>query len=269
MKKFENKVAIVTGSSQGIGKMLAFQLAKAGAKVVINSENAEQLEAAFQELKKEQLDILPVVADITKTDHCEKLIQETVGHYGQLDILINNAGITMETCVEEAHPEAFKKVIEVNLLGTNACTHYAIPHIKKTKGNILFISSIAAIHGIPTATAYCSSKKALTAYAEALKTELHGTGVHIGIVYLGFIENDPQKKMLSESGDYIPLTVRDSMKRQSREDVSLQILKVLETRRYKTIFSTLGKLNSLIYKIAPSIIEWILRRNHQKQIAER
>ena len=262
MKIFKNKVAIITGSSQGIGKALAKKFASIGAKVVINSENQEQLESTYEEFKKENLNAFPIVADITKIDSCKNLIAKTIEHYGQVDILVNNAGITMETSVEEASPESFKKVVEVNLIGANACTHFAIPHLKKTNGQVLFISSLAAIHGIPTATAYCSSKMALTAYVEALKTELHQSDVHVGIVYLGFTENDPQKKMLDKQGVFIPLTVRNDVKRQSVEAVSTNILKFLKDRRFKKVFSPLGKLHLLTNRISPDLVQWILRRNY-------
>ena len=106
---------------------------------------------------------------------------------------------------------------------------------------------------------------ALTAYVEALKTELHQADVHVGIVYLGFTENDPQKKMLNKEGVLIPLTVRNDMKRQSVETVCTNILKVLENRSFKKVFSPLGKIHSLTNRISPGLVQWILRRNYLLQ----
>ncbi|MGB0840362.1 MAG: SDR family oxidoreductase, partial [Chitinophagales bacterium] len=205
----KGKVVIITGSSIGIGRKMAVLMGQKGAKIVLNARNAKRLETTRKALANQGLEVFAVVGDVSKEEDCEQLIKATIAHYGKLDVLVNNAGIAAEGTVEGASPSVFKKVMDVNYLGSVYPTHYALPHLRASKGNVLFISSAAGIHGIPNFAMYSASKMALTALAESLKIELHGTGVHVGIAYVGFTENDSQKTIYDAQGNIVPQPSRD------------------------------------------------------------
>ena len=137
-----------------------------------------------------------IAGDVSKAEDCHQLIEHTIKTFGQIDVLINNAGISMEGSIEDLAPEVFQKVIEVNYLGSIYPTKAAIPYLKKSKGSIIFMGSAAGIRGIPNHAAYSSSKMSLTAIAEALKIELKKSDIHVGLAYVGFTENDEEKNHL-------------------------------------------------------------------------
>jgi len=178
--KLDGKVAIVTGSSRGIGKVVAMHLAQKGVKVVINGRNPNHLEATKIEFEQNNLNVIAIEADVTDYQACEQLINQTVQTFGKLDILINNAGISMEGSIAESQPYVFKKLIETNLVGQLFPTQAALPHIVLTKGSIVFISSIAGLIGLPRYAAYSSSKMALTALTQSLRIENYASDIHIG-----------------------------------------------------------------------------------------
>jgi short-subunit dehydrogenase len=193
------------------------------------------------------------------------LIRHTVDHFGKIDILINNAGLAMEGEVEHLQPDTLKKIMEVNFLGAAYLTQLTIPHIRATRGNILFVSSLAGIHGLPAFSAYSASKMALSALAESLKIELRGTGVHVGIAYLGFTENDPGKTIYKADGRMETLPQRQDVKVTPVEKVARLLIRKLEKRRHKSFFSPLGKVLILTKRVSPTLVERILANAYRRR----
>ena len=268
MKKLQNKVIIITGSSMGIGKVMAAEMLEQGAKVVLNGRNIERLQKCYSHFKQQELPVIAVPGDVAKMQDCQQLIKQTLQAFGRVDVLINNAGISMQGETEYLHPDVFRKVMEVNYLGSVYPTLAALPYLKKTKGSVIFISSAAGIRGIPGHAVYSSSKMALTALAESLKIELHDCGVHVGIAYLGFTQNDPDKTIYDVDGKIIPQPPKDFVKAEPPLKVARRIRHMIQTRRFKQVFTPLGKLNVLVNRWFPSFGEWVLRRNYFKQKAD-
>lgn len=257
---WKNKVVIITGSSMGIGFALAKELALKGAKVVINGSNAVRLHEADKILKADGLQVASVPGDISNFEDCSQIIATTIKLYGKIDALINNAGISAESTVEELQPAVFQKVIAINFLGAFNMTNLALPYLKKQGGNILFIGSIAGLYGISKQSAYSSSKMALTALAESLKQELHKTNVYVSIAYLGFVENNISKKILNKNGESIPQPERNNVSKMSQEHAAGQLIEMMEKRTFKKVFSPLGKATALLSKIAPRLLHLALLR---------
>ena len=243
-------------------------MAALGARLVLNGRNEKRLATSLAELQGRGAEAIAVTGDISKASDCEALINETIAHFGRLDVLINNAGISMEGKVEELDPEVVKKVMDVNFLGSVYPTQKALPHLRKTKGSIIFIGSAAGIRGLPNYAAYSASKMALTALAESLKIELHGSGVHIGLAYVGFTENDPDKTIYDKDGNIVPQPRRDFIKAEPPENVARRVINMIEQQRFKQVFTPLGKLNAVMNRWFPSLVERILRNNYQKRQAE-
>ena len=260
---FRNKVVIITGSSKGIGKSLALKLSDLGAKVVLNGRDEHKLDQTYNEFINAGYDCLSVVGDVSIPDDCKQLIEKTILKFSSIDIIIINAGISAIGDVSELNPETAKQVIDVNYLGAHYLSHFGIPHLKKTKGNLIFVSSLAGIRGLPGYSIYSSSKMALTSLAESLKIELNKYAIHIGILYLGFTENDVDKKMFDKDGILIPQKSDHNFKPASREKVILKILRSIEKRKFKTVLTPLGKTMYLINRFFPFLLELIFKNKYQ------
>lgn len=254
-RDFANKVVFITGSSTGIGLETARELAGRGAKVVLNARGVERLETAEKQLASEGYDVLALTGDITSPEKCSEMVDKTVNHFGKLDILINNAGISMRSEMEELNPETCKKVVDINLLGSIYPTFYAIPELKKTAGSIVFISSIAGIIGLPTATLYCATKRALVALAESLRCELATHNVHIGVVYVGFTENDPQKEVIGPKEQMVPHNRPNHM---SRKKVAENIAQMIKKRKKQVVLTPVGKIVRFISRFSPGLVENVI-----------
>lgn len=256
--KLNGKVAIITGSSKGIGKAVAITLGKKGVNIVVNGRNLEKLNNTRDELANMGLSVIAVQGDVSKYADCQKLVATAMQEFKQIDILINNAGIAMEGKIEETAPEVFNKVLDTNILGVLYPTKVALPYIKNSKGSIVFTGSIAGLMGLPGYAAYSISKMALTALAQSLKIELKGTGVHIGINYVGFAENDKDKTFINANGNVETMPLRENFKRMPIDKVAAIIVSGIEKRRYKQTLSLLGKLTLYMQRYFPGIFEHLL-----------
>lgn len=261
---WKGKVVIITGSSMGIGRSLAIEIGKKGGKLIINARNNNRLEKTYKELMAMGLELVAYSGDISNYEDCVKIVEYAVDNFGKVDVLINNAGLTAEGTLEESSPEVFKKLMDVNFLGSVFMTKAALPYIKQTKGSILFIGSLAGIHGLGNYSAYSSSKMALTALVESLKKETYQTGIHIGIAYVGFTENDSQKTYYDKSGDIKPLPVRKIIKPKPVKEVAHQLMDMIENRRYKSAFTFVGKLNAILNRLFPALVYRILLNAYRK-----
>ncbi len=264
----KDKVAIITGSSQGIGKAIAIALAQKGVKVVLNGRNGEKLNKTKEELRALGYETLAIAADVGKYNDCEKLVAETISRHGQLDILINNAGIAMEGSIADTSPEVFENVFHTNIMGVLFPTKAALPHLKKSEGSVVFTGSIAGYMGLPNYSAYSASKMSLTGLVQSLKIELAGTGVHVGINYVGFAENDLDKTYFDAQGNIKPMPVRTQFKRMPLSEVANYFVKGIEQRTYKQTLSAIGKFTRIMQQYFPAIFEWAMIKKHKKTMNE-
>lgn len=248
---FTNKVAIITGSSGGIGRCVAIKLAQLGASVVINGRNQEKLELLKTELEQMDFNVLAVAADITDYEACQHLMDETIKRFGQIDILVNNASLTVSDTFNNLHPDIFKKVFLTNAVGSIMPTKAALPYLKKTKGNVTFISSLAGFHGLPLSSAYSVGKMSLTAFWQSMRIELKSTGIHFGICYLSFVKNDADKRMLASDGDLVPVPDRPEILKQSQEKVASKIVHSIKKRKAKVVISVFGKSVAWFFRHFP------------------
>lgn len=187
---FSNKVVIITGASSGIGAATALHFAKEGANVVVVGRNETRLKEINEKISKIGKKPLILNADVGKNDDAKRIIQETIQKYGQIDILINNAGITGYANVdEEKIIDIFDSIMNTNLRGVVLLTSLASPYLKKTKGNIVNVSSVAAVSTMGRyrfgAASYCTSKAALNQFSRNCALELAQSGIRVNIVSPG------------------------------------------------------------------------------------
>ncbi|MFN1834405.1 SDR family oxidoreductase [Balneola sp. MJW-20] len=263
---FKDKVCIVTGSSRGIGKTIAKDLASKGSCIVLNGRNRDSLDSTFQEVENitGKGRVIKVCSDVGQGNGAEELINKTLDHFKGIDILINNAGVSMRGALAEIKPLAVEKVIHSNVHGAILPTIYSLPHLRKSQGSIVFISSLAAIRGLPYLSIYSASKMALRGIAEAIRIEEHEHDIHVGMIYVGFTENEESKRVIGSDGKPMPLNKRDSKKALSRETVSKAVLKNIQNRRFITTMTAEGKINGFINSIIPGFVEWMVLKSIDK-----
>lgn len=258
-QNFKGKTIIITGSSMGIGKATALLALKKGANVVINGRNRERLEKTWRELQQEAPErVLAIAGDMLKDNDIDLLLQQTINTFGQVDVFINNAGISSRGRFETLTREVIERVIDVNYIASALTAQKVIPHLKKTGGSFFFISSVAGIRGLPAVSVYSSAKMALTALAESLRLEYHDSPMHFGIIYVGYTQNETDKRILGADGKLIALAERSAGNAQTIEQVAQIIMRSVEKRKFKTILSSMGKLNAIMNKLMPRFVDRLL-----------
>jgi NAD(P)-dependent dehydrogenase (short-subunit alcohol dehydrogenase family) len=260
---FKDKVIVITGSTQGIGKRTSEILAQKGAKIVINSRNPEKVDLVVDEFTKQGYDVLGVSGDVSDYAFCESLRNVVIERFGRIDYLINNAGLAAKGSVFDTRPEALEQVFKVNVFGSLYPTKAMLPEIIKSKGGILFISSLAGIVGLPSYSAYSGTKSAIVTLAESLKNELVEHGVFVGVNYPGFTENDENKKIVSVSGEEQILPKRTDVKVTALDTTVMNIINQIERRKFRS-YSFQGKMIQFIYRLSPGLSIYVLKRNRHK-----
>ena len=258
------QVALVTGSESGIGRETARALCAGGAAVVLNGRSAARLEETRQQLAAAGYAVAACQADVTVYADCERLITTAITHFGRLDILITNASISMRAYFAEMHPDVFRQVLDSNVYGSVYPLKAALPHLLAARGSVTFISSISALNGMPSGSAYCAGKAALANLAHTLRLELADTGLHIGIVHLGFTQNDPEKRVLDAAGQPVPIAHRPPRWQKTQAEVAAIIVRHIRRRRRRTVISALGRLIVLVHSYFPRLGDWVVLRTMRR-----
>ena len=260
----KNKVVVITGASSGIGKACAWHFAKNGSKVVLASRSNDKLKIISQEMMSAGYEVLNVQADVSIEEDCQHLISEAISKFKVIDVLINNAGISMRATLEDMDLSVMKKVMDINFYGTVFCTKYALPHILKSKGSIVGVSSIAGHKGLPARTAYSASKFAMQGFLESLRIENLKKGLHVLITCPGFTASNIRNTALSKDGEVQKESPRDESKMMTAEKVAEYIYKAIVNRQNSLILTINGKLTVLLNKLLPSLVDHLVY-NHLKK----
>jgi len=260
----KGKVVIITGSSRGIGKAIAKDLAQRGASIVLNGRNEERLNDTAAELSKINVNILAICSDVSTIEGSQLLIDKSIDRFGQLDILINNVGVSMRGKIAELNPGVYKQVFESNVLGTVYPTIPSIEHLRKTKGSIVFISSLAGIRGLPFLSAYSASKMALRAVAESIRVEEHKNKIHVGLIYVGMTEIVHNKETIAADGSKLTLMPRQNNKVLTPEYVAKKVYQNIKRKKFITVMTSLGRINVFLRSFFPALGEKIIINNIHK-----
>lgn len=193
------KVAIITGGASGIGAKISEVFAENGASVIIADINKELGVKVCKSLKSSSYICNFVPCDITKYNQCEGFIKYCVRTFGKIDIVVNCAGIVLTSSIEQTSLEEWRRVMETNLYGAFFISKFAIPHLKKTKGCIINIASIAGLVGFRGLSAYCASKGGLIALSRSLALELAEYGVRVNCICPGTVDTPFMKQLIEQS----------------------------------------------------------------------
>ncbi len=260
----EGKVVIITGASSGIGRALAVKYAKAGSKLVLAARRIERLHEFEEEFP--QAEILSVKADVSKEEDCKVLLEKTVERFGKVDILINNAGISMRALFSEVDLSVLKKVMDINFWGTVYCSKYALPHLVKTKGSLVGVISIAGFVGLPARTGYASSKFAVRGFLDTVRIENLKNGLHVLVAAPGFTASEVREAALNSEGKAQGESPRDEGKMMSAEECATHIYKAVKKRKRTLILTfTEGKLTVFLSKFIPKFLDKMVYNHMAKE----
>ena len=262
MSFFTNKVVVVTGGSDGIGRALIEALIRAGARVATCGRHYDKLYALQMEYSQVMLHTM--VCDVSHEEECKRFIKSTVDTFGVIDILINNAGISMRSLFDDADTDVIRRLMDVNFMGAVYCTKYALPYIRKQMGTIVGISSTAGYRGLPGRSGYSASKFALQGWLESLRTELMDSGVHVMWVSPGFTSSNIRNAALNSQGQGMGEGLLDESKLMSAETCAKYILGAIEKRKRVLILTFTGKLTVFLNKFFPSLADKLVHRYYFK-----
>ena len=188
----ESKVALITGASRGIGKAIALELADNGFNIVINYRSVnDELEELKKEIEGKNVECFLVYGDVSKFEDCENMIKQTIEKFGQIDVLVNNAGITKDGLIMRMSKEDFESVIDINLVGTFNVTRNVIPYMmKKRSGRIINLSSVVGVSGNAGQTNYAASKAGVIGFTKSLAKEVASRNILVNAIAPGFIQTD-------------------------------------------------------------------------------
>ncbi|MBL7863809.1 MAG: SDR family oxidoreductase [Cyclobacteriaceae bacterium] len=251
----KDKVVIITGGSSGIGKALAEKFGKHGSRILITGRNASDLDVAVNELKKQGIDASGFVADVSREEDNKRMAEEAIKRFGRIDILINNAGITMRALFDEVDLDVIKKVMDINFFGVLYATKYCLPEILKNKGSVVGISSVAGFRGLPARAGYSSSKFALNGFLEVLRTEMLKRDVHVMTACPGFTTSNIRKRSLTKDGTVQGDSPRNEDKMMSAEECALHIYNGVVNRKKILILTLQGKFAVFLNKWLPGLAD--------------
>jgi short-subunit dehydrogenase len=261
MSSLSNKVIVITGASSGIGKALADAALRQNAMVAVCARNIEKLQQIFAR----EDHIFCFKADVSREEDCKKFIYAVLEKWGRVDVLINNAGISMRALFEDADLSVIRELMDINFWGTVYCTKYALPSIRKNKGEIIGVSSIAGYRGLPGRTGYSSSKFAMQGFLEALRTELLHTGVHVMWVSPGFTSSNIRNVARSADGTTQKETPLAEDKLMSAEACAKIILDAAAKRKRTVIMTGQGKLTVWLNKLFPRLADKLVYKHFLKE----
>jgi len=255
------QVIIITGASSGIGKALAYALAPHSPRLVLASRDRGRLEAVAKACERLGATTLVVPTDVADPQACHDLIQATIDTFSRLDVLVNNAGLSMWSTVEEAQDVSrFQEVINVNFMGSVYCTKFALPYLQQAQGRIVAISSVAGLTGVPFHGMYCASKHAMIGFFESLRIELEGTGVSVTIVAPDFVQSEIHARSWGADGKPLGRLLHDHGSFLSAEACADIIVRAMARRKRLVITSVRGKLGRWVKLCVPQLIDWIAKR---------
>lgn len=249
----KDKVVIITGASSGIGWASAIEFLSHGAKVVMASRTIEEKNTDL--LDSYHSNLLKIDIDVSKEEDCRRLIDKTIEKFGGIDVLVNNAGISMRALFKDTDLSVIRKSMDVNYWGAVYCTKFALPYLFKSKGSVVGVSSIAGFKGLPARVGYTSSKYALHGFLDVLRSENQKTGLHVMLFAPGFTTSNIRNSAMLEDGSAQGASPRSEDKMMSAEKVAQYLYKGVVKRKRQMILTSIGKATVFMNKFFPKFVD--------------
>ncbi len=256
IKYFRDKVIIVTGASSGIGLATANLFATLEAKVVMAARSIDKLEEIRAKMP-DPTKVLCVKTDVSKEADCENLIKQTVEKFGRIDILINNAGISMRAMFLDLDLDVIRRLMDTNFWGTIYCTKFALPYLLESKGSVVGVISTAGYLGLPGRTGYSASKFAVRGFLDTLRVEHRYDGLHVMVFAPGFTASNIRNMALTADGSPQGTTPRNESKMMTAERVAQRMAYGLRVRKNEILLTPVGKITKFFTFALPRFVEWV------------
>jgi short-subunit dehydrogenase len=258
---YAGKVIVLTGASSGIGRALALALAPQRPRLVLAARDLARLEEVAKECRARGAEALVVPADVSSEEACGVLVARTIESFGALDVLVNNAGIGMLARFDELPDlSVYETLMRVNYLGCVYLTHHALPHLKRSRGQIVVVASVAGLTGVPTRTGYAASKHAVFGFFDSLRIELDGTGVSVTMIAPDFVRSEIHRRAFGADGKPTGRSPLQESRIMSAEQCAGLIVRAMEKRQRLLITSWRGRLGRIVRLFAPGLIDAVAKK---------
>ena len=257
-----DRTVVITGASEGIGRALAHAFAREGAHLVLAARNAAALDEVVRECEGFGAKAVSVATDVADVEACRRLVERSVETYGNIDVLVNNAGISMTALFENVEDLGlYDRLMRVNYLGAVYCTHFALPHLKRSNGLLVAVSSLQGKTGFPRSTGYAATKFAMQGFFDSLRIELEGSGVGVLVVSPGAVDTSIHLRKLAADGSMAAVGGR--IQRNALmpvEECARQIFRAVKRRDRELVMTFQGKLMPWMRLLAPALLDRMVAR---------
>jgi short-subunit dehydrogenase len=259
---YAGKVVVVTGASQGIGRALCLELAAQRPRLVLAARDESALAAVATECRLRGAETLVVPTDVSDEAACRRLVERTTETFSALDVLVNNAGIGMVARFEEVSDLApYERLLRVNVLGSIYPTFHALPHLRRARGQIVVVSSLTGLLGVPTRTAYAATKHAQIGFFDSLRVELRGSGVSVTVVCPYFVRSEIRRRSAGPDGKTLAASPVHEDAVMSAEECARLMVRAMERRQRMLVMTLKGKLGRFLRLVAPGLVDRMVARS--------
>ena len=256
MSVFAGKAIVITGASEGIGRALCLELAPQRPKLALAARNRERLESIAAECRALGAEVRVQPTDVTDLDACRVLIDGTVSAFGGIDVLVNNAGGTMWTRFDRIEDASiFERMMQLNYLGSVYPTFHALPHLKHSRGQIVAVSSLAGLCGVPNRSAYAATKHAQMGFFDSLRIELRESGVSVTVIAPYFVQSEIRKRSPGPDGRTLEASPVKEGEIMSAEECARQLVRAMERRQRMLVMTLKGKLGRWLGLAFPALVD--------------
>lgn len=260
MKDYNNKVVWITGASSGIGEALVYAFAQADASVAISARNQEALERVRAACPNpEKIFVAPL--DVAKFDQVSIVAKQVIDHFGYINVLVNNAGISQRALAKDTQLSVDQKVMDVNFMGTVAVTKAVLPTMLHQRfGQIVVISSVMGKIGTPLRSAYAASKHALHGFFECLRAEVADEGLHICMICPGYVNTNVTINALTGDGSPNKVKAESTAQGLSPEDFARKALRAIAAEKDEALIGGKELVTIYLQRFFPSFLRWMVKR---------
>lgn len=259
---FKDKIVWITGASSGIGREMAIQFAQQGADIAVSARRTDRLRELVSEIEKMGRSALAVPCDVAVEEEVHQSVEQILAHFGKLDIAVANAGFGVGGKIESLTAEDWRRQMDVNVIGLTSTAKHALPHLRKTRGSIVLMGSVAAMISSPNSAPYNASKAAVRAIGQTLSMELHGSGATCTTIHPGFIESEIGK--VDKTGVYRAdwKDKRPANLMWPTDKAVKAMLKGIAKKKREVVITGHGKVMGFMGRHFPGVVHWATVRRY-------